>query len=249
MDYYDDDRGSKRQSNRGGRAREGEYQESNYYSSRGGHDDRDVRQNSLVRRRRDDSVSSIEEIDREFAPGQGYVRETTIRKHGTRPARARSYNGRDRYVDDYDDQSRRGVDDYAVSRRGTYHYSGRSDRRSRRYYSDSDSSSSRSPRRRRERRKSTAEQALGALGLGGVAALLSGRDGRSRSRDRGGRRGRDYSSDRSRSRRSRSRGGRYRARSKSKGREKIIQSLKAAALAGAHATSLAGGLAPRASAS
>src|SRR5271163_1902257 len=143
MDYYDDDRGSKRQASRGGRTREGEYQESNYYSSRGGHDDRDVRQNSLVRRRRDDSVSSIEEIDREFAPGQGYVRE--IRKHSTRPARARSYNGRDRYVDDYDDrslyaQSRRGVDDYAVSRRDTHHYSGRGDRRSRRYYSDSDSS-------------------------------------------------------------------------------------------------------------
>jgi hypothetical protein len=237
MDYYDDDRGSKRQGSRGGRTREGEYQESNYYSSRGGHDDRDVRQNSLVRRRRDGSVSSIEEIDREFAPGQGYVRETTVRKHGTRPVRARSYNGRDRYVDDYDDpsyaQSRRGGDDYAVSRRGTYHYSSRGDRRSRRYHSDSDSSPSRSPRRRRERRKSTAEQALGALGLGGVAALLTGKDDRSRSRDRGGRRGRDYSSDRSRSRRSRSRGGRYRARSKSKGREKIIQSLKAAALAGA----------------
>jgi hypothetical protein len=239
MAYYDDDRGSKRQGGRGGRTREGEYQETSYYSSRGGHDDRDVRQNSLVRRRRDDSVSSTEEIDREFAPGSGYVKETTIRKHGTRPARARSFNGRDRYIDDYDDPpsyapSRRGVDDYAVSRRSTHHYSSRGDRRSRRYHSDSDSSPSRSPRRRRERRKSTAEQALGALGLGGVAgALLGKRDDRSRSRDRGTRRDRDYSSDRSRSRRSRSRGGRDRARSKSKGREKIIQSLKAAALAGA----------------
>lgn len=178
MSYYDDDRGSRRQNGRaGGRTRESDYQETNYYSSRGGHDDRDVRQNSLVRRRRDDSVSSVEEIDREFAPGSGYVKETTIRKHGTRPARARSFNGRDRYIDDYDDpsyyaQSRRGVDDYALSRRSTHRYGGRSDRRSRRYYSDSDSSSSRSPRRHRERRKSTVEQALGSLGLAGVAGAL-----------------------------------------------------------------------------
>ena len=236
--YYNDDQGSRRQGGRGGRTRESDYQETNYYS-RGGHDDRDVRQNSLVRRRRDDSVSSVEEIDREFAPGSGYVKETTIRKHGTRPTRARSFNGRDRYGDDYDDpsyyaQSRRGGDDYALSRRSTHRYSGRSDRRSRRYHSDSDSSPSRSPRRHRERRKSTVEQALGSLGLAGVAgALLGKKDDRSRSRDRGGRRGRDYSSDRSRSRRSRSRGGRDRARSKSMGREKVIQSLKAAALAGA----------------
>src|SRR6202012_5023368 len=157
----------------------------NHYSSRGGYDDREVRQNSLVRRRRDDSVSSIEEIDREFAPGSGYVKETTIRRHGPRPARARSFNGRDRYVDDYDDpsayQSRRGGDDYALSRRSTHRYSGRSDRRSRRYHSDSDSSPSRSPRRHRERRKSTVEQALGSLGLAGVAgALLGKKDDRSR---------------------------------------------------------------------
>ena len=237
MSYYDDDRGSRRQNGRGTRTRESEYQDSNQYSSRGARDDRDVRQTSLVRRR-DNSVSSVEEIDREFAPGSGYVRETTVRKHGTRPARARSYSGRDRYDDDDRSyaQSRRGgtVDEYASSKRITKRSSGRSDRRSRKYESDSESSLSRSPPRRRERRKSTTEQALGALGLGGVAgALLGKKDDRSRSRDRGGRRGRDDSSDRSRSRRSRSRGGRDRARSKSKGREKIIQSLKAAALAGA----------------
>jgi hypothetical protein len=239
MSYYDDDRGSRRQNGRGGRTRESDYQDTNQYSSRGGRDDREVRQTSLVRRRRDDSVSSVEEIDREFAPGSGYVRETTVRKHGTRPARARSFSGRDRYNDDYDDrssyaQSKRGVDDYASSRRSTKRSTGRNDRRSRKYESDS-SSPSRSPPRRRDRRKSTTEQALGALGLGGVAgALLGKKDNRSRSRDRGGRgRDRDYSSDRSRSRRSRSRGGKDSARSKSKGREKIIQSLKAAALAGA----------------
>ena len=246
MSYYDDDRGSRRQNGRdgrGGRTRESDYQDSNQYSSRSARDDRDARQTSLVRRRAD-SVSSVEEIDRDFAPpGGGYVKETTVRKHGTRPPRARSYSGRDRYDDDFDDrsyaQSRRGgtVDDYTSSRRTTTKRSsgGRNDRRSRKYQSDSESSQSRSPPRRRERRKSTTEQALGALGLGGVAgALLGKKDDRSRSRDRGGRRGRDDSSDRSRSRRSRSRGGgRDRARSKSKGREKIIQSLKAAALAGA----------------
>ena len=237
MSYYDDDRSSRRQNGRGGRTRESDYQDSNHYSSRGGRDDRDVRQTSLVRRR-DNSVSSVEEIDREFAPGSGYVRETTVRKQGTRPARARSYSGRDRYDDDYDDRSyalsRRGADEYASSKRSTKRSSGRSDRRSRKYESDSESSPSRSPPRRRERRKSMSEQALGALGLGGVAGVLLGKkDDRSRSRDRGGRRGRDDSLDRSRSRRSRSRGGRDRARSKSKGREKIIQSLKAAALAGA----------------
>jgi hypothetical protein len=243
MSYYEDDRGSRRQNGRGGKTREADYQEGTYYSSRGGRDDRDNRdtrdnrQTSLVRRR-DDSVSSVEEIDRDFAPGSGYVRETTIRKHGTRPARARSFSGRDRY-DDYDDRnsyaySKRDVDDYASSRRSSKRYGGRGDRRSRRYDSESESSRSRTPPRRRERRKSTTEQALGALGLGGVAgALLGKRDDRSRSRDRGGRgRDRDYSSDRSRSRR-RSRGGRGSKRSKSQGREKIMQSLKAAALAGA----------------
>jgi hypothetical protein len=238
--YYDDDRGSRRQNGRGGRTRESEYQETSNYSSRGGRgDDRDARQTSLVRRR-DDSVSSVEEIDREFAPGSGYVKETTVRKHGARPARARSYSGRDRYNDDYDDRtsyapSKRDVDDYASSRRSTKRSSGRNDRRSRKYDSDSESSRSRTPPRRRDRRKSTTEQALGALGLGGVAgALLGKKDDRSRSRDRGGRgRDREYSSDRSRSRRSRSRGGKDSKRSKSQGREKIIQSLKAAALAGA----------------
>ena len=44
------------------------------------------------------------------------------------------FGGRDRYIDDYDDpsyyaQSRRGGDDYALSRRSTHRYSGRSDRR------------------------------------------------------------------------------------------------------------------------
>ena len=236
MSYYDDDRGSKRQNGRGGRTKESDYQEASYYSSRGGRDDRDVRQTSLVHRR-DDSVSSVEEIDRDFAPGSGYVKETTVRKHGTRPIRSRSYNGRDRY-DEYDDrsgyyaQSRRETDDY---KRTNKRSGGRSDRRSRRYDSESESSPSRSPPRRRDRRKSTTEQALEAVGLGGVAgALLGKKHDRSRSRDRGGRgRDRGYSSDRSRSRRSKSRGGRDRARSKSKGREKIVQGLKAAALAGA----------------
>lgn len=62
------------------------------------------------------------------------------------------------------------------------------------------------------------EEALAALGLGGVAAALTGRK-RSGSRERDGR--------------ARSRGGGGRDRSKSHGREQLTQALKAAVLAGA----------------
>lgn len=246
MSYYEDDRSSRRQTARGTRT---EYADTNNYSSRGGRDDRrddrDTRQTSLVRRRDDSVASSVEEIDRDFAPGSGYVRETTVRKSGVRPARARSYNGRDRYDDRYDDRSTyvssRRDDGYTASKRSSKRYDDkRSDRRSRKYDSDSESSDSRSPpRRTKERRKSTTEQVLGTLGLAGVAGALLGKDSgkdRSRSRDRDrGTRGRDRDdsdSDHSRSRRrSRSRGGKDRG--KSKGREQIMQGLKAAALAGA----------------
>ena len=238
MSYYDD--GPRRaKSGRSAKTRDDDYDDQ--YTSRGGRHG-EVRETSLVRRR-DDSVSSVEEIDRDFAPGNGgYVKETTIRKHGVKSARARSYNGRDRYDDRYDDrdsyaESRRGGG-YAESKRSSRRaddYDDRRDRRSRRYDSYSESSPSRSPPRRRkpERRKSTVEKGIEALGLGGVAAAVLGKNNeRSRSRDRGGRgRDRGYSSDRSY--RSRSRGGKSsRARSKSQGREKIVQSLKAAALAG-----------------
>ena len=70
-------------------------------------------------KRRDDSVDSVEEVSRDFAPGdRGAVyRETTVRKSGHRPIRTRSSD--DRYFDDrYDDRSyvsrRKHNDDYVV---------------------------------------------------------------------------------------------------------------------------------------
>lgn len=64
-------------------------------------------------------------------------------------------------------------------------------------YSDSESDS---PPRRGGRRKSLGEQALAAIGLGGIAGGASGGGQRNRSRSRGGRHRRSYSSSRSRSR-------------------------------------------------
>jgi hypothetical protein len=91
--------------------------------------------------------------------------------------------------------------------------------RHRRRDSYSDSSVSRSPPKRR---KSMGEQALQALGLGGVAAAATGKGGdRSRSRHR---RGRSSSSSSSGSRR---------GRGKPRGKEEIAQALKAAVTAGA----------------
>jgi hypothetical protein len=61
------------------------------------------RQMSLVQRRRDDSVDSIEEVERDFPPGSGgYVRRSTVRDSGRRTRSA----GRDRYIDDDDRRSR-----------------------------------------------------------------------------------------------------------------------------------------------
>lgn len=95
------------------------------------------------------------------------------------------------------------------------------DRPSRRYSSDySSRSRSRTPPRR-DRRKSKPEEALEALGLGGLAATLLGKKSRSRSRDRD----RAYSEDRSSSRR----GGKGRSTTQ----EQLTQALKAAVLAGA----------------
>src|SRR5271155_5059828 len=95
MSYDDEDR-RQRRSDRSGRGRDSDYFEQDRYSDRNGRDyrdSRDNRQTTLVRR---DSNSSIEDISRDFPPGGGgYVRETTMRKSGVRPARARSFNGRD----------------------------------------------------------------------------------------------------------------------------------------------------------
>jgi hypothetical protein len=123
MSRYDDDRRSRHQ----GRDRYDDYDDTRY-------DDRDAKSTTIVRRRRDDSVSSVEEVTRDFPPGEGRAiyRETTVRKSGHRPVggRTKSYDD-DYYEDDrYDDRSsysrrtRRGPkdDDTYVSRRSSRRY-------------------------------------------------------------------------------------------------------------------------------
>ncbi|KAJ4511311.1 hypothetical protein HRR83_006551 [Exophiala dermatitidis] len=234
MSYYDDDRSRRPRSTRE-RSRRDDYYDGTVY-------DQDVRDTRIVKRR-DDSSSSVEEVSRDFAPGDrgaALYRETTVRRSGHRPIRARSTD--DRWYDDrFDDRSytsrrRRGDDDddTYVSKRTSRKYDDR--RRSRRRDSDSDYSSrsrSRTPPRR-ERRKSTTEEVLGSLGLGGVAAAVLGKN-----RDRA--RSRSVSSDRVSRRRSRSRAGSRRSSSDRSGRrnkskvrsEQVSQAIKAAVLAGA----------------
>lgn len=104
MSYYDDDRPRRQRSNKD-RSRRDDYEDTVY--------DQNSRETRVVRRR-DDSVSSVEEVSRDFAPGDrgpAYYRETTVRKSGHRPVRARSSD--DWYDDRYDDRS------YATSRRKT----------------------------------------------------------------------------------------------------------------------------------
>jgi hypothetical protein len=107
MSYYDDDRSSRRQKSTRERPRRDDYDGTVY--------DENVRDTRIVKRR-DDSASSVEEVSRDFAPGDrggAYYRETTVRKSGHRPIRTRSDD--DRYYDDrYDDStyvSRRKRDD------------------------------------------------------------------------------------------------------------------------------------------
>ncbi|KAK4691945.1 hypothetical protein P7C71_g5166, partial [Lecanoromycetidae sp. Uapishka_2] len=231
--YYDDedDRGDDRHRDRGGRGdrdrdrdrdrggrsrRDGPvYEEEEIIEARRGpardRDPRDPRAGALVPRRRDDSESSIEEIDRKYPPkGYGGGRDK-----GYPPRRAKSHGG-GRYDDDYDDRPRK------------------KDRRRRRDYSSSSLSSSPEPRRKPERRKSLVETALAAAGIGAGAGAVASKHDRGKSRDRerdrrgGGRSRRDsYSSD-SRSR-SRTRGGGRGGDQK----EQLIQAAKAALTAGA----------------
>jgi hypothetical protein len=223
-DYYEQPRRQK--SNRGTRTRDSYADDSGYARDAPRGD-----AGSLVRRR--DSTSSVdEEITREFPPGdggRGYYRETTIRKSGVRPTRARSYGADSRYDDKSSYASSRRHNDSAAKRSSRGYDDRRDDRRSggrsRRDQSYS-SDESRSRSRDKGRRKSGIEETLGALGLGGVLAAVTGKKDRSRSksRDRGGRgRARSYSSDRTR--------GAH--RSKSRGKEQISQAVKAALLAGA----------------
>lgn len=222
MSRYDDDGGRRRGTRE---RRKDDYDDMAY-------DTRDSKSTTLVRRR-DDSADSIEEVTREFPPGErgAMYRETTVRKQGHRPInKSRSFSD-DYYDNRYDDRSsgrRRGEDATYVSRRSRKS-DGRDSRKSKRHDSYSDESSrsrSRTPPRK-ERRKSVTEDVLKSIGLGGVAGVILGKknDSRSRSRDRSrarSRRGRSSSS-------SRSRGGK---RGKSRGREQVTEALKAALLAG-----------------
>jgi hypothetical protein len=215
MSHYEDERPRRHHSTKERRTRD-DYDVDPYYKSGGG-----VRETSLVRRPRNDSFSSVEEVQRDFPPAGGYSRKTTVRQ-GTR---ARSASGRERYTDPYDEYkrgSRRNDDKRKHSLDPPVLITplielGRPRRRD----SYSDSSVSRSPPRRR---KSMGEQALAALGLGGIAAAATGK-ARDHSRTR---HHRDRSSSSSRSgSRSRRRGG------KMGGKEEIAQALKAAVTAGA----------------
>ncbi|KAK5104241.1 hypothetical protein LTS08_002128 [Lithohypha guttulata] len=202
MSYYDD----RRSTTRDRRRDDGYYDEPTVYNTRD-----NQRSTAMVRRRSDDSYD--EEIKREFSPNGGYYRETTIRKSGIRPAgRARSYE-QDRYDDDRS---------FASSKRDPYYAAagrrGHDDNRRSRYQSEY-SSRSPSPRPKKERRKSMPEEALEAIGLGGLVATLTGKKNRSRSRSSSSGRG-------SRSRRGRSSSPDHR-------KEQLQQALKAAVLAGA----------------
>ncbi|KAJ5630802.1 uncharacterized protein N7484_010902 [Penicillium longicatenatum] len=163
---------------------------------------------------------SVEEIQRDYPPGEGYVYERGYdSRRSRRPVyenvrRASSVSGHDPYYDGY----------YRSRARPSRQYDDRRPRRSR-YSSLSPSPSP--PRHRR--RKSFSEQAMSAIGLGSAAS----RD-RDRGRDRDGRgrassRYRGYSSD-SRSR-SRSRDRDRKRRERSEGR--ISQAARAALTAGA----------------
>ncbi|KAI9735240.1 MAG: hypothetical protein M1834_001830 [Cirrosporium novae-zelandiae] len=178
---------------------------------------REREQTQLIRRTRTDD-DDVEEIPREFSPGERYVeRSTRVRE------RARSV-----------DRGRYGHDDryYADGRRpdGGYGRRRRHDDRLRRsgrheYYSSESEYDSPSPRPKPRRRKSVLEKGAEALGIGGLVGAVAGHRSRSRSRDR-------Y--------RSRSRGGRYRSysydsrsRSRNRDNDKLIQAGKAALTAAA----------------
>lgn len=190
----------------------------------------------LVFRGRDDS---IEDIPREFPPpaARDYRKSRDYDEYSAAPRRARSTASRK--TRDYDDYSDR-YTDYAAPAAGAaagYAAGRRRDRSRRRDDRDYDSEYSRSPPRRpkHDRKKSGVEEVLGGLGLGGVAAALTGksrdrsadRSVRSKSTRRGGRRG-SSSSDRSRSR-SRDRGGKKKGQTE----RQWAQAAQAAVIAGA----------------
>ncbi|KUL91236.1 hypothetical protein ZTR_01551 [Talaromyces verruculosus] len=214
MSYYDsrDSRGYRVKRDRYSRP-DGGYVEETYVDKRGGYPyDYDTR---LVRRRGDSEESVVEEVSRDFPPGEYYYgypgprRASTVRE-GARRARSA---GRDPYYDE--EYYRR--EDYRPRR--SKRSDGRRDRYERSAYS-----SSRSPSPRPRRRKSMGEEALGAIG--GALGIKAARD-RSRDRDRDSDRGRSRKYRSYSDSRSRSRG--HRAKSEAR----IAQAMKAALAAGA----------------
>ena len=184
----------------------------------------------LVHRGREDS---IEDIPRDFPPPGGRDRQYARSSYksevdDTRSRRSKSAAGRSRYDDD---------DYYEDDRSTTYSRRTRDKGRRRRDRDyDSEYSSSRSPSPKKERRKSGFEDVLGGLGLGGIAAALTGKKDRDRSdsRDRSVRSGRSRSRAGSRRRRSSSEGSdRTRGGGKKDTEKKWAQAAQAALIAGA----------------
>ena len=94
--YYDDEAPRRHKSHR--QSRRPVYEEEEVIESR---TSRPQRQMDLVRRTRDDSSSSIEEVRRDFAPGEGaYVKRRTVVRDKYPPPRARSVE-----YDEYDNYS------------------------------------------------------------------------------------------------------------------------------------------------
>ena len=90
MSGYDDDRRRRRYAR--DRSADDYDRQTSYKSSR------DYDKKSLVRR--DDSVSSVEEVHRDFPPGdKGYYRETTVRKKGRGQMRDDRYDDRHSHSD------------------------------------------------------------------------------------------------------------------------------------------------------
>jgi len=161
----------------------------------------------LIRRTRDDSDEYIEEVRRDFPPGDGaYHQRRGPPRDQYASRRARSAD-RGRYNDDYyGGESRGSRKDRKGKSQSLFHLTlawltwckggGRK-------YNDYSSSESESPpRRKNQRRKSLGESALAALGLGELAGVAGAGGRPSRSKSRGGRRRRErsYSSSPSRSR-------------------------------------------------
>lgn len=170
---------------------------------------------------------SIEDIPRDFPP-PGRDRGYDDDDYYDAPRRSKSAGGRGRRSD-YDDDRYTDRDVAAAAGAGAGYAAGRRRHRDDRGY---DSDYSRSPPRKPERKKSGLEDALGGLGLGGLAAGILGNRDSNRDRSPGGRSTRSRARSRRgySSSRSRSRGG---GGDKNRTERKWAQAAQAALVAGA----------------